>query len=89
MEKETITGGEMVAIIEGRDPALVEGAYTSTKTKPQLPEDVEPPARHIHIIDEPIPMPAPKADEEEPAPGKDAPADGEKSDGEKPEEPKE
>ena len=58
LEKETITGGEMVAIIEGRDPALVEGAYTSTKAKPQLPEDVEPPARHIHIVDEPIPMPA-------------------------------
>ena len=31
LEKETITGGEMVAIIEGRDPALVEEAYASTK----------------------------------------------------------
>ncbi len=30
LEKETITGGEMVAIIEGRDPALVEDAYAST-----------------------------------------------------------
>ena len=31
LEKETITGGEMVAIIEGRDPAAVEEAYASTK----------------------------------------------------------
>ncbi len=67
LEKETITGGEMVAIIEGRDPALVEGAYTSTKAK--LPSDVEPPARHIHIVDEPIPMPPHEEDgEEKPAP---------------------
>ena len=56
LEKETITGGEMVAILEGRDPALVEGAYTSTRTK-QLPGDIEPPARHVHMTDEPIPMP--------------------------------
>ncbi len=68
LEKETITGGEMVAILEGRDPALVEGAYTSTHAK-QLPGDIEPPARHVHIIDEPIPMPAHDEDgEEEPAP---------------------
>ena len=57
LEKETITGGEMVAILEGRDPALVEGAYTSTHARSQLPGDVEPPARHVHIVDEPIPMP--------------------------------
>ena len=69
LEKETITGGEMVAIIEGRDPALVEGAYTSTKAKPQLPEDVEPPARHIHIVDEPIPMPPHEEDGEKPKDG--------------------
>ncbi len=68
LEKETITGGEMVAILEGRDPALVEGAYTSTHAK-QLPGDIEPPARHVHIIDEPIPMPAHDEDgEESPAP---------------------
>ena len=62
-EKETITGGEMVAILEGRDPALVEGAYTSTRTK-QLPGDIEPPARHVHMTDEPIPMPSPEGDVE-------------------------
>ena len=63
LEKETITGGEMVAILEGRDPALVEGAYTSTRTK-QLPGDIEPPARHVHMTDEPIPMPSPEGDVE-------------------------
>ena len=68
LEKETITGGEMVAIIEGRDPALVEGAYTSTKAKP-LPGDIEPPARHVHIVDEPIPMPAPQDDDPSAADG--------------------
>ena len=78
LEKETITGGEMVAILEGRDPALVEGAYTSTRTK-QLPGDIEPPARHVHITDEPIPMPSPEGD------GEKGPDEGP----EKPEEPKE
>ena len=78
LEKETITGGEMVAILEGRDPALVEGAYTSTRTK-QLPGDIEPPARHVHMTDEPIPMPSPEGD------GEKGPDEGP----EKPEEPKE
>ena len=59
LEKETITGGEMVAIIEGRDPALVEGAYTSTMTVPKpLPGDVEPPAKNIHIVSQPVEPPA-------------------------------
>ena len=56
LEKETITGGEMVAILEGRDPALVEGAYASTQAKP-LPGDIEPPARHIHVVDGPLSRP--------------------------------
>ena len=55
LEKETITGGEMVAIIEGRDPALVEDAYASTRdtktASPALDGDVEPPAKKIHIFD--------------------------------------
>ncbi len=48
LEKETITGAEMVAIIEGRDPGLAEVS---------LPGDVEPPARSIHMDNTPIPMP--------------------------------
>ncbi len=72
LEKETITGGEMVAILEGRDPALVEDAYASTHAKP-LSGDIEPPARNIHMISEeikpPVPVESEKA-EEEPAPDK-------------------
>ena len=69
LEKETITGGEMVAIIEGRDPALVENAYASTRQpdqpafRPSQPDRIEPPARHIHMISEEIKPPAP--DEED------------------------
>ncbi len=65
LEKETITGGEMVAIIEGRDPATVEDAYASTKAKP-LPGDIEPPAKAIHIISEEIKPPAALEEPEEP-----------------------
>ncbi len=57
LEKETITGGEMVAIIEGRDPALVNDAYASTHAPKPLPGDVEPPARNIHIVSEPVAPP--------------------------------
>ena len=54
LEKETITGGEMVAIIEGRDPALVEDAYASTRGRRSLTGDIEPPARSIHMVSEPV-----------------------------------
>jgi cell division protease FtsH len=68
LEKETITGGEMVAIIEGRDPATVEDAYASTRSKVKpLPGDIEPPARAIHIISEEIRSPAPTEEPEDPA----------------------
>ncbi len=56
LEKETITGGEMVAIIEGRDPALVDSPYASTR-QARLQGDIEPPARAIHMISETIPAP--------------------------------
>ena len=62
LEKETITGGEMVAIIQGRDPALVEDAYASTRPsekKKPLPGDIEPPAKNIHMISEEIKPPIP------------------------------
>ena len=71
LDKETITGGEMVAIIEGRDPALVEDAYASTRKKsqgsfrPSQPEGIEAPAKHIHIVSEEIKPPAPEEDGEE------------------------
>ena len=55
MEKETITGAEMVAIIEGRDPELVDDPYASTQDRPK---DIEAPAKKVHMISEKIEMPA-------------------------------
>ena len=60
LEKETITGAEMVAIIEGRDPALVDDPYASTQHRPQ--GDIEPPARSIRMTSQPVPAPLPQAD---------------------------
>ena len=62
LEKETITGAEMVAIIEGRDPSTVEDAYTSTLAhengfRPSQPEVIEPAARKVHMISEKIKAP--------------------------------
>ena len=62
LEKETITGAEMVAIIEGRDPELVENPYASTRTgdkafRPSSPETIEAPAKNIHIVSEPVSAP--------------------------------
>lgn len=59
LEKETITGGEMVAILEGRDPATVEDAYASTRRsdsdfRPSVPSTIEAPARHISMTSEKI-----------------------------------
>ena len=65
LEKETITGGEMVAIIQGRDPALVEDAYASTHSRQRpLSGDIEPPARNIHMVSESIPAPAPQEEDQ-------------------------
>ena len=62
LEKETITGAEMVAIIEGRDPSTVEDAYASTLAhengfRPSQPEVIEPAARKVHMISEKIEAP--------------------------------
>jgi len=65
LDKETITGGEMVAIIEGRDPALVEDAYASTRSKGRLTGDIEPPARNIHMVSEPVEAPQAQEQAEE------------------------
>ena len=74
LEKETITGGEMQAILEGKDPALAEnfGATKEERRKAALRSDVEPPARSVHMVSEPVTAPTPA--EEEPAeenPGQD------------------
>ena len=62
LKKETITGQEMMAIIEGRDPETVDnyGASHDGEQKlfrPSVPETIEAPAKHINIVSEPIPMP--------------------------------
>ena len=62
LKKETITGQEMMAIIEGRDPETVDnyGATRETDQKlfrPSVPETIEAPAKHINIVSQPIPMP--------------------------------
>ncbi len=69
MEKETITGAEMVAIIEGRDPELVEDAYASTLSLEG--RDIEPAAKKVHMISQKIE--APELPEETPA--EEAPAE--------------
>ncbi len=62
LKKETITGQEMMAIIEGRDPETVDN-YGATREdeqklfRPSVPNTIEAPARHINIVSEPVPMP--------------------------------
>ena len=84
LEKETITGGEMVAILEGRDPSTVEEAYASTRKsedgfRPSQPSVIEAPAKHISMTSEKIEMPQDKGEEtsaeEEPPAEPEAPAD--------------
>ena len=69
LKKETITGQEMMAIIEGRDPETVDnyGATREEKQplfRPSSPEVIEAPAKHIHIVSEPVPSPEEKTPEE-------------------------
>ena len=69
LKKETITGQEMMAIIEGRDPETVDnyGATREEKQplfRPSSPEVIEAPAKHIHIVSEPVPSPEEKFPEE-------------------------
>ena len=81
LEKETITGGEMVAILEGRDPSTVEEAYASTRKsedgfRPSQPSVIEAPAKHISMTSEKIEMP-PEDKGEETSTGEKHPAEPE------------
>ena len=87
LEKETITGAEMVAILEGRDPALAD-ITPEDRTR----QGIEAPARHVHIVSQKIEPPAQIGDggeasqsapQEEPEA---APAEDASSPGPKPEE---
>ena len=63
IEKETITGQEMMAILEGRDPETVDNYGAIREDAPQklfrpsTPDVIEAPAKHINIVSKPIPMP--------------------------------
>ena len=62
LQKETITGQEMMAIIEGRDPETVDNYGATREDKPRAfrpstPNIIEAPAKHINMVSEPIPMP--------------------------------
>ena len=79
LKKETITGQEMMAIIEGRDPETVDnyGATREEKQplfRPSSPEVIEAPAKHIHIVSEPVPSPEEPQTPEEKSP-EEAPPD--------------
>ena len=70
LKKETITGQEMMAIIEGRDPEEADNFGAGKKAlqdgfRPSAPNTIEAPARHINMVSEPIPMP--ETAEEKPA----------------------
>ncbi|MDE7220876.1 MAG: ATP-dependent zinc metalloprotease FtsH [Oscillospiraceae bacterium] len=69
-EKETITGAQMMAILEGRDPDKED--YYGVPAKAD--EAIEPPAKHINIVSEPVPMPV--ASGELPGQAGDGPEDG-------------
>jgi cell division protease FtsH len=91
LEKETITGGEMVAILEGRDPSTAEDAYASSSAhteggfRPSSPDVIEPAAKKVHIISRKIEGPAESGEAnasqdgqtpQAPESGADAPQDG-------------
>ena len=78
LEKETITGAEMVAIIEGRDPEQVDDAYASTRTRESLrgnPDGIEPAARKVHMISQKIEAPEEPGDAPAQAPAGEASAE--------------
>ena len=55
LQKETITGAEMVAIIEGRDPETVDNYVANREEdqklfRPSTPDVIEEPANHINIV---------------------------------------
>ena len=70
LQKETITGTEMKAILEGRDPELAEAevsgvsrAMRGPAAQPAVTDGVEAPARNIHIVSDPPVAPASPGEE--------------------------
>ena len=82
LQKETITGTEMKAILEGRDPELAEAevsgvsrAMRGPAAQPAVTDGVEAPARNIHIVSNPPVAPPSPAEE----PGVPSPPDENKT----------
>ena len=79
LKKETITGQEMMAILEGRDPEKEEyfGVKPGQSASPRTENGIEPPARSIHITSEPVVKPAmPEHGPEEPGAAAQKPESG-------------
>ena len=76
IKKETITGAQMMAILEGRDPDQEE--YYGVPA--QRDNTIEAPAKHISMTSEPIAMPTASADLPETGDGEGTGSDGEVSD---------
>ena len=93
LKKETITGQEMMAIIEGRDPETVDN-YGATREddqklfRPSVPNTIEAPAKHINIVSEPVPMPDFDQPPAQPSGEDEAPAEQHGGDGGQPDEEK-
>ena len=80
LQKETITGQEMMAILEGRDPETVDNYglphKASAPQAPAVPAGDEPPAVHVHMVSQPVERPQDDGEApEEPAPPADQPQD--------------
>ncbi len=76
IKKETITGAQMMAILQGRDPDQEE--YYGVPA--QRDNTIEAPAKHISMTSEPIAMPTASADLPETGDGEGTGSDGEASD---------
>ena len=78
LKKETITGQEMMAILEGRDPETVDNYGAKREEdgfRPSTPDVIEAPAKHISMISEKIEAPADvESTESENDPAEEAPA---------------
>ena len=71
LEKETITGAEMVAIIEGRDPATADSPYLTegpSQTPPAPPAENQPPLPPAGEAAAPQPPVPPAGGGEDPQP---------------------
>ena len=93
LKKETITGQEMMAIIEGRDPETVDN-YGATREddhklfRHSVPNTIEAPSKHINIVSEPAPMPDFDQTLAQPSGEDEAPAEQPGGDGGQPDEEK-